>query len=776
MVEHAEPLSLILWAVVAFAASLYPLGFMLGAPCSPCCTSDCDEVFDFNRCIRFVNDDQTEPPEDVALGANMMGPVHGFSVKVSRPEDVGAKRVATRMIVPFEVFLNGTGASSMSDGETRTAIYTYSYNTETGSQTAVRWTITLQGVTMPLDPPKVQTRQFTTTGSSTSTITYRVQLPYVNRSSTPTVSVHSCSVVSGVEWLDGAAVAENDLKAMLTNGIVTDGNGVYVQSVFTVSAAIFQYVPRNSPVVLKYVVEHTRGNTRRYGIQDITVYQRADAEDIPDTGLAPLVIAPRSYVDTPFTRTPPVFAGDTPTTKTATIYTDNLFTSESTTGDISVPFPSVEIRPVGAQLQRQTSGLPLARVQDGEFININEFLGIQTFDKRWIMSPPFYPVAPYALTGSEDPIFSRTNNWIYDYDLVESFLNGETTLPYETRSHGTFAIQVSPQAKYCGDPLYTAFLASMNIRPVVTPVDAIERVVTCGLSPPPESFGWSGDVEDMTLKLSSPFTDGRYDYYGLQSKCVKPNFQTRQFIRGIKMRSFYCGDLLWALENGPCRTSVKTPFASGWGPDEFTLGGDYTLPSVFGTICRGLFEESPITQGPIREANLPQKGGAFNIERPAGDGFPASTFTFLIPENYSKFSVLHHFAFSGFNYITQAGHDNQCNFTVRWLANTLDTGDISAAAFVSENCPIMGQINHRINGMFGFLYYQPGCDWSVTSSASWLIAERVEDGLEEGLLKLSIDNSVDAVFTERNNTRRSATITITSGETTKTWKIEHRRI
>ena len=37
----ADPPSLVAWLVLAFAAAMYPLGLMLGAPCSPCCSCDC---------------------------------------------------------------------------------------------------------------------------------------------------------------------------------------------------------------------------------------------------------------------------------------------------------------------------------------------------------------------------------------------------------------------------------------------------------------------------------------------------------------------------------------------------------------------------------------------------------------------------------------------------------------------------------------------------------------------------------------------------------------
>jgi hypothetical protein len=773
MVEHAEPLSLVLWTIVAFAASLYPLGFMLGGSCSTCCTTECDEVFEFNRCVRFVNNDQTDPPETLALGADTRGPIHGFSVKVSRPGDVGAKRVATRIIVPFEAFVRGA-ASSLSDGETRTAVYAFSYQTEAGPQEAVKWTITLHGVTVPLSPPTLESREATTTSSQASTRTYRITETRMNTSAAPTVRVHSCSVVSGGQWLDGNSVTEGDLKAMLTNNIVTTGGIVSVNSVFTLNAPLFRYVPRNLSVILRYVVEHSRGNTRRYGVQEVRVFQTADAQAIPEEGLSPLIIVPTPYENTPLTRTPTVFAGDTPTTKTATIYTDNLFTSEATTGDMSVPFPDVEIRPTGAQLQRQENGLPLVYVQENEFIVINNLPPSYGVDKRrWILAPHF-GVAPYANTAAEGAIFRKNNSWIYDYDLVESFLNGETTLPYETTNHGTFTMQVSPQARYCGDPLSTRYgLTSTQDISHVTPADTIERVVTCKLSPPPASAQWNGDVEDMPMKLGyrTTFFNGT-DYYGMQYQCAGFN-GINSLTRQISMRAFYCGDLLWVLENGPCRTTVTKPSASGWGPDEFTLGGDYTLPSLFGTSCPGSAFGYSDT---VRELTAPKEGGVISVGMPAGG---TTIFRYYqVPQNDSRDSVLYHVPVDGYTYITQAGHGNQCNFYIKWLSNTSNIGSVnsSGAAFLSEKCPILGQIDHAVSGIYGLAYYQPGCDWSVTSSASWLIAERVEEGLEEGLLKLSIDNTVEAVFTERFNTQRSAIITVISGETTKTWTIEHRRL
>lgn len=50
MIEAVDGVSLVLWAVAFLAAGMYPLGFMLGAPCSPCCEPECGEPF--YRCLR----------------------------------------------------------------------------------------------------------------------------------------------------------------------------------------------------------------------------------------------------------------------------------------------------------------------------------------------------------------------------------------------------------------------------------------------------------------------------------------------------------------------------------------------------------------------------------------------------------------------------------------------------------------------------------------------------------------------------------------------------
>jgi Putative binding domain, N-terminal len=59
MIDAIEPLSLVLWGVFFLAAGMYPLGFMLGAPCSPCCEKVCEPLF--HRCLRELSVDGSDP-------------------------------------------------------------------------------------------------------------------------------------------------------------------------------------------------------------------------------------------------------------------------------------------------------------------------------------------------------------------------------------------------------------------------------------------------------------------------------------------------------------------------------------------------------------------------------------------------------------------------------------------------------------------------------------------------------------------------------------------
>jgi hypothetical protein len=104
MVDATEPLSVILWAVFAFAAGMYPLGFLFPTPCSKCCKPPCGDLFEFKRCARFeavtqgtrgnsfTQDNASQPLFRNGWPA-IPTPTHGFSRSIARPEDIGVFRV-----------------------------------------------------------------------------------------------------------------------------------------------------------------------------------------------------------------------------------------------------------------------------------------------------------------------------------------------------------------------------------------------------------------------------------------------------------------------------------------------------------------------------------------------------------------------------------------------------------------------------------------------------------------------------------------------------------
>jgi hypothetical protein len=85
----AEPISLLAWMILTAAASLYPVGFMLGSPCSKCCSG---------RCLRFVRTTDPDADDRIERGSapdhfyspqnRWTLPIKGFSIKVPNLTEV----------------------------------------------------------------------------------------------------------------------------------------------------------------------------------------------------------------------------------------------------------------------------------------------------------------------------------------------------------------------------------------------------------------------------------------------------------------------------------------------------------------------------------------------------------------------------------------------------------------------------------------------------------------------------------------------------------------
>jgi len=590
MIDAVEPLSMVLWGVFFLAAGMYPIGFMLGAPCSPCCKSQCDDVVEFNRCIRFVNTDTSSPPTNTTTE-----PLHGFSRAVTRPEQVGAIRVATKLEASGGVSLSNF-AATMSAGETTTATYRFyfsmspvGYQSDIG--TAFEWNVTLQGVTRPLSPPAVlESRQYLASAGSSNTPEYLVGDSRISQSAAVSAWVHSCTVVSGSQWLDGASVSESTLRSMLSVYAVTRSSSLVAGGVFTPTPSVFAYVPQGQQVVLRYVIEHSRGSTRRYSTQEIAVFKDTPSQPLPAGGLSSLAIPTAPYVDTPYGVTPPEFSGSN-----ATIYSDNAIWNYEFQG-VTIPFPAVEITPSGQQLR--AAGIFMQATNGQHLVPLfasNAYNQAQTTTtaRGWIMRA-FDVGGGYTFDGNRHP---SQNQWNYNVAEVESFLNGDSTVPYDSGSTSdpirplygpppstSWTMQVSEPVKFCGFSLCGQ--AAINLASVYS--DAIAKSVRLNTPPYPSQYQTTTETGtqtiqmpcqhppvEMTLRLSMGPHSSNCAYSGEFSTCQNPSsnnaFWTR--VRSMPVRAFYCGDLLWAIENGPCRNSLSFPLLN-WGTETYTLDGD----------------------------------------------------------------------------------------------------------------------------------------------------------------------------------------------------------
>jgi hypothetical protein len=144
-------------------------------------------------------------------------------------------------------------AATMSDGETRTATYrVYYFSPDNSSNmdlgTALQWNVTLHGVTrplaMPASIPSLQSVISSSGGYSTpQVVEYGVGDARLSASSATSTTVHSVSVASGGQWLDGATVTESSLKAMLTASLIERNSTWVSQLTFNADVSAFRYVP-----------------------------------------------------------------------------------------------------------------------------------------------------------------------------------------------------------------------------------------------------------------------------------------------------------------------------------------------------------------------------------------------------------------------------------------------------------------------------------------------------------------------------------------------------
>ena len=598
MIDAVEPLSLVLWGVFFLAAGMYPLGFMLGASCSPCCGGQCgDPPVEFNRCIRFVNTNTSAPQTTYAAGASVDMPLHGYSRAVTRPEQIGARRVPTSLEVSVGAYLD-MFAATMSDGETRTATYrVYYFSPDNSSNmdlgTALQWNVTLQGVTRPLVMPasisSLQSVIYSSGAYSTpQVVEYGVGDARLSASATTSTTVHSVSVASGGQWLDGATVTESSLKAMLTASFIERNSTWVSQLTFNADVAAFQYVPFGSEVAISYVIKHSRGSQHRFATFAVTVLKGdpGSVTAIPSGGLQSVSISQQPYADTLYGVTPPVFSGSN-----VTIYSDNA-QWDSGYQSVSIPFPAVVVNPTGVQLRATEFG---TEVTNGQFLSMMGRNGYGRLAGKpltfgWIMFA-FDPGPTSGLTATTN----TRNPWNYNTSAVESFLAGDTTTEYIDENNVTWTMQVSDPTQFCGVSLCPQYTNWVNgnvteARSVGYPNTLSKTLTFTPTVKLPQTYSTTDEkgtttytnlcygqdaLQPMSLRL------GGCTYSGDTKTCQSlfashaNNYGAEtSLIKNIAARHFYCGDLLWVLENGPCRQSLTYTGTEWHSCGTYALGGD----------------------------------------------------------------------------------------------------------------------------------------------------------------------------------------------------------
>lgn len=321
--------------------------------------------------------------------------------------------------------------------------------------------------------------------------------------------------------------------------------------------------------------------------------------------------------------TPPVFGGTSPDAMTATIYADNSSTQEPYR--VTIQLPTVTVQPTGAQLLHAVLQVQSTNIPQLEYTaknNSNNFADANADRYGWIMRP-FDPGGGYSFGGASHP---AANEWIYDTSLVESFLAGDATVPYNSGTQlspidtwgnippsTTWTIQVSDPAQFCGKQFCGnggGLGPSMPwSRAVLADIGAIADTVTVQTAKLPASTSSTSENgttttrqnlcygEDESLQLAlrlecNNVGQSQATYRGNHVTCVNTQAAVGygqpggyyvnldgQGIgdpfypsRSVTARYFYCGDLLWVLENGPCRSSITLPYYN-WGQETYTLGG-----------------------------------------------------------------------------------------------------------------------------------------------------------------------------------------------------------
>jgi hypothetical protein len=285
MIDSVEPLSCVLWAFAFFAAGMYPLGFMLGAPCSPCCGVDCLPLF--YRCRRQVSLNGSVPPTPSETiytleDAYIYTASNESTLKVSLAlnETTTHWRLRGNQFVTYETELThyATGGVLVSQQAPCQAV-----------KPKVR--VKVQGVTAPIEFADT----VLTAVASGGDVSRNVNIvagenlgggSQYNTGATITTTVVAASVSGSTSKVDGSIVTEAFLRGLLTATTAAPASSS-TTCVVTLSGnlAAFGYMNAAESCVISWLVRVSRDSVPHEFVVSVTVNGRSNFRPLPEGGL-----------------------------------------------------------------------------------------------------------------------------------------------------------------------------------------------------------------------------------------------------------------------------------------------------------------------------------------------------------------------------------------------------------------------------------------------------------------------------------------------------------
>jgi hypothetical protein len=554
-ISSVDPPSLVAWLVLLFSAVLYPLGLMLG-DCSSCCDR-CNVVVPFNRCVR-IKCLTCSPQTGVSSPVNKRVGQLGFMPKGPGTRSVCAKN---RLFVRF----GASSAKQMSDGESRTLVGRIRKNwpettpRQMASMTAAsggdpvpaEFSVTLQGVTLPITAtPFNQTfpefdihiqqnsvNHWNGGGGNPGSYVTAITNMGVSVSAARSVQIKSASVISGTEYLDPDEVTEAALLGMASLSLNESGQ---ITMTMNANANLFRYLPPfPQQVKLRYWLEYTRGNTKTYDTVVFRVLNFRTAQEIPEEGFGPWTLVEQTWQPTPTPDPQPSVSGTS-----ATIYSHR---------DIELWFKDYIVEPAGLDNVFGFTGLEVSA--SGYELSAPSGFSIEV-ETSCDQSRLFFDPLSRAMHSN---LTLRSNGpYVFDYDQVDAYLAGTQCLQANDGTN-THEYCVGSPHVFCGQPLNCSLLVLGG--PLIPP----SATVTFPTIPT------KNGCQALSQQSFTVPRDGACGYKLHRQGC---DYDLDRYGNALW---FYCGDLLWALENGRCRESALDGSGNTWTLN--TSGGNVNSPS-----------------------------------------------------------------------------------------------------------------------------------------------------------------------------------------------------